>query len=994
MAAKIQVARGDLAGKQSEKPLVPAELFWQARTSDDNNKDDSYTKWDEGTLYIGRPSLNMKKTAEKPIPIAGARTYFSVVSRGFLSEETSIVDPIFKHACVGDLYIFSNDAKEGQFHNVDDFRKDDLLLILDIGENNKSPHTGEIINQSLIKYKRINASGGYADDVYFTQNGMEDGDKWYGFDATNVQDALLELNAEKIEYCGQIGSNAQIPVYPKVLINGLYLVTVDQLTFNAGDPEKEFSPDKGDFVIWRQPVNTDPTSGYWIQVPSGYTNADEIDYYDHDDDIDLYISRLFTTFNEDHKTHFKESSGTVRDMLDFLMAEKAQLDEQGKIPLSQLHDTVLGALQFRGVWNPLVNDVKLEECIDTIDGKQYVKEGKESIINPLPMLKEYTDGDTTSFTYQGLNDGDYYVVQTQSDIINLQYNFFGADVELNTGDWIVWQSSDVEDTVSPGMIHTQGFWSKIDNTDRLSAMQFKIDVNNRNNFFVTRAVDESILTLVGTPRIVGQNKIGIENLGNNTVAITGRGLIDQLQYENPLPNFLVRYDNETGTVKNSFIEEKGGQYDKLPNNERTDHFKDITTDNVTLIHSNLQVGDINEVRHQKVYGNITLAPHITTTLDKITWEKSIFQFDVDAAGEDGTIKRRTVSLVAPSGLTSDLGYGVDEDIPDVITNIILPEHTSTLVGKLAGVEFEETRLLKSTAEGYAESTSIEEHINAEDSNANYHDSIHNIVEFHSQVSAPVQNSYEYYFGDWNTTEEGAYYDNDDFDESGKFARKWSKEFFSARLVKNTHQINSNITVMLPTRSGTLITEEFVQQLTSQDDDTYLTMFGNSTTFDSGHRMNTLQRSPIRQIQNALRTRLLASKMEREANEEKAMQQQIIAEATADELAPSKDDGTFKPTTDVKVADTVIENDLIAGVFNEDGTLKEKKSVFATRSLGVSDPDYGTGTIQAARQDFPDAEQYYDPVTGEATVPVDVVVDMPNESGVMLTSNSVISGGVW
>jgi hypothetical protein len=135
-------------------------------------------------------------------------------------------------------------------------------------------------------------------------------------------------------------------------------------------------------------------------------------------------------------------------------------------------------------------------------------------------------------------------------------------------------------------------------------------------------------------------------------------------------------------------------------------------------------------------------------------------------------------------------------------------------------------------------------------------------------------------------------------------------------------------------------------------------------------------------------------MEREANEEKAMQQQIIAEATADELAPSKDDGTFKPTTDVKVADTVIENDLIAGVFNEDGTLKEKKSVFATRSLGVSDPDYGTGTIQAARQDFPDAEQYYDPVTGEPTVPVDVVVDMPNESGVMLTSNSVISGGVW
>ena len=207
-----------------------------------------------------------------------------------------------------------------------------------------------------------------------------------------------------------------------------------------------------------------------------------------------------------------------------------------------------------------------------------------------------------------------------------------------------------------------------------------------------------------------------------------------------------------------------------------------------MIHSNLQVGDVNEVRHQKVFGNITLAPHITTTLDKITWDKSVFQFEVDAAGEDGKVKRRTVSLVAPNGLRSDLGYGVNEDIADVETNIILPEHTSTLVGKLAGVEFEETRLLKSTTEGYAESTSIEEHINAEDSTENYHDSIHNVVEFHSQVSAPIQNSYEYYFGDWNTTEEGPYYDNDDFDENGKLSRKWAKEFFSARLVKNTHQI--------------------------------------------------------------------------------------------------------------------------------------------------------------------------------------------------------------
>lgn len=989
MAAKLQVARGDLTGKQSQKPLVPAELFWQARTTDENNKNDEFSKWDEGTLFIGRPSLNIKKTGESPIPIAGARTYFSVVSRGYLSTQSSIADETFKHAMVGDLYIWSNDAVEGTFHNVDDFRKDDLLLILSIGENNTSPETGEIYNQSLIKYKRINSSGGYADDVYFTQDGKEDGTKWPGFNATNVQDALLEIKEAKLDYQGTIGTNAQIPA--QGALGGLYFITADQLTFNTGT-DKEFSPDKGDFVVWSQEDVTDASTGYWIQIPSGYTNADEIDYYDHDDDKDYYISQLFSTFTDDHKNLFKVSSDNVKDMLDFLMAQKAQLDEQGKIPLSQLHDTVLGSLQFRGVWNPLKADIVIEDVLDTINCKQYVKDSAvDTVVNPLPALKAYSDGDTTGYSYQGLNDGDYYVIQCQDDVINLQYNFNGVELELNTGDWIVWQSSQVLDTSSDGTINATGFWSKIDNTERLSAIQYKIDVNNKNNFFVTHTVDESILTLVGTPRLVGQNKIGLENLGNNTVAITGRGLIDQLEYENPLPNFLTRYDNDTGTVKNSFIEEVGGTYDSLPNNQRTDHFKDITTDNQTIVHSNFQIGALNEVRHQKNFGDITLTPHITATLDEITWDKSIVKFEVDAAGKDGVIKRRTVGLIPANGENT---YGVTEDISDVTTNIILPEHTSTLIGKLAGVEFEETRILKSTAEGYAESTSIEEHTNATDSTSNYHDSVHNIVEFHSQVTTPITNAFEYYFGDWNTTEEGAIYNNDDIGSDGKLTRKWTDTFFSARLVKNTSQIKSNITVMLPTQSGTLITEEFTKNLMGQDGDTYLTMFGVTKTLDTGNKVNVLQKSPLRQIQNALRYRLLASKTARSTVESEAETQKTVAAITADTYAAAKDDGTFKPTIDVAVADTVVENDLVAGVFNDDGSLKEKKSIAATKSIILSDPDYGTATLAPARNNFPSAEQYFDPVTGEATLPVDVVVDAPNESGVMLTSNSVISGGVW
>ena len=351
MASKLQLARGSLVGKQNNTPLIPSELFWVARTSDENNANNEFSKWDEGTLYIGRPSINLARENEKPVPIAGARNYFSLVNRGFLNAETSIQDFI-------------------------------LLLIIENGGDGNINKNGNIIDHSKIKYKRINSSGGYADDVYFTQNGKEDGEKWVDFDATNVQDALLELNWEKLQYIGTIGTNSQIPAKP--IIGGLYLIVADQLSFNVGKVGQEFSPDKGDFVYWRQPVNTDITTGIWVQIPSGYTNADEIDYYDHDDNIDIFINGLFNTFKSSHINQFKNASGNVRNMLDFLMAHKAQLDEQGKIPLSQLHDTVLGALQFRGTWNPLMAGIPIQDAIRTVDGKQYVKPDYINFVNKLP----------------------------------------------------------------------------------------------------------------------------------------------------------------------------------------------------------------------------------------------------------------------------------------------------------------------------------------------------------------------------------------------------------------------------------------------------------------------------------------------------------------------------------------------------------------------------------------------------------------------------------
>ena len=279
-----------------------------------------------------------------------------------------------------------------------------------------------------------------------------------------------------------------------------------------------------------------------------------------------------------------------------------------------------------------------------------------------------------------------------------------------------------------------------------------------------------------------------------------------------------------------------------------------------------------------------------------------------------------------------------------------------------------------------------------------HDSIGNVVEFHSQVASPINQSFEYYFGDWNTGDDVGYYDEDDFDGNGNMANRWSENKILARLVKNIHQVQSNITVMLPCESGTLITEEFIEDLFGSEDDIYLTMFGKSKRSPSGTLMNTLQKSPFRMIDNALRTRLLNSHANKSTIEAEALQQQEISDMLADRYAPAVkdingDDRPFGPSIE-RDATLVAETDIIAGKFDEDGNIVEKKSIFGTNAIGVSDPDYGTMLIHGARRNYPDAEQYRDPATGLPTLPVDVVVDAPNEGGVLITSDSVVSGGVW
>lgn len=1003
MANTSSLSRGSLK-KKIASGFAQAELFWEPRTTDIDNKSPDFNKWNEGTLWIGRPSLNGSPSAELPIPIAGGRTHNALVYRGTLSTEASILDDIFEHARVGDWYVFTADAvagtsttKEYTFHKIDDFRKGDVLVIVDVGgRTNIDIDTGRILNQSLIKYYRLNNSGGYADDVYFRESVTKN---FYQWQANNVEGALKETQIEKLQYIRTISSAADIPATP--IVGGLYLVIANDIEFNTSRGSNTFICNKGDFVYWTADTlyeddaaeyKTYNTDYYWHLIPSGYTNADEIDYYDaekiNNGQKDVFIKSLFGTFSDYHKDLFSKNSGNVHKMLDFLMANKAQLDEQGKVPLSQLHDTVLGALQYKGNFCPL-NGTITEDMLSVEEGTNLVTVTVEERYNPLPGFAYYKDGDTlnTSNEYS-VQNGDYYIIDLSSyGITNLQYDTGNGIWELNTGDWIVFSASDNQDDMSAGSSAQKGHWTKIDNSDRLTQTSYIVDRIYDDNFWTT-IIDEKQLNLVGNPVLRASHKVGLVNKGHSTVEIVGDHLVDQLLNEHSITAYHPRYVNEDGTIQNSFLEDILTDYATGDMTYDYSQFHKAQSNNKSLFHSNVVIGVENsEHRDLTTYGDIHVLPHLVLDEDSNTQinEKSLIHFRVF----ENNIKK-DIYLFAQDG--SKVGeHGIDEDMSDELVNIALPEHTSTLVGKLSGVQFEEGRILKSVNEGYTESSSIEEHINESDNTMNFHDGAKNIVEFHSQVSTPINNTYEIWFGSYDSANNKNYEDSD-FTEDGQL-----RSALLARLTKNLYQEEANIYVSLPCESGTLLTQENLIKIFGNvvEGDTYLTMFGDTSSIDGGpNRLNTFQKAPIRQVENALRTRILSSL----ATADTA---QTIRAANAEEFAKIKRDTSdpkyterFTPTTDTSVSDSVIENDVVVGKYDNEGNILEKKSLIATKALGVGDDEHATGFIRAPRTNFPTAAQYYNPWTGEYYTPQDVQVDMPNESGVMLTSNSLIDGGLY
>jgi hypothetical protein len=328
MASKIQLSRGSLKAYGANK-LARGELFWvpnnTSNNSETNYRDDINLPWDEGTLYVGWPSLEEGGTSQQPLAIGGSRAYKSLNYKGKITKDIQDKsDPKFDYVREGDFFIFDEDAVGGEFLG---FKKEDILLVIHAEYNIEADGNDDIgkVNKDTLSYIKIRTGSGDASAITFDNKGTN-------FAADNVQSALEELEYEKLSYRGIIDSAEFINSANNLEIGSLYLNTKDNLQYQGvdeyGNPVS-YTAQKGDFVIFHGYSDNQKLTGKktgWELIPSGYTDAVEIDYSPNDvpsvegeGSVLDKVRKEGSTFDDVHKQGVAALTN-VKETLDFLFS--------------------------------------------------------------------------------------------------------------------------------------------------------------------------------------------------------------------------------------------------------------------------------------------------------------------------------------------------------------------------------------------------------------------------------------------------------------------------------------------------------------------------------------------------------------------------------------------------------------------------------------------------------------------------------------------------
>lgn len=540
---EIKISRGDLATRTKEVALSGGELFFQLKNDENQYPNLPYS---EGELYIGLASLDKSNKAYEKI--ADRRTLSALVCKGFLnSSHLDSSDPIFTHISAGDFFLWTENAStEGTFGSVDKFKSGDLLVVLEAVKDNLN-------TTKSFSYRRLTTGAFRASVIdYTTSLNSPSLSK-----QTNIRDAIDTVNRNSLHYKGVISTTHSSLITSEKEIGSLYSIEADKVEFPLPDGSK-FSTVQGDLVVY--------TENGWLKIPTG-VKASNIS-------IDLSEQKFSNTFETKHVSDLKQVSN-IQDLLYLLAKTKAQIGSDGKVPLSQLPDTVLGSLRYQGVWNP----VKTNSKYDKLEGQNY-----------WPGFIFDEDGTLLSLPTVGY----FWIVQCDSAIVNIPYidqdskdidGVYTRTVELNKGDWVIY-TSDSED-LDYKTVYGSHF-EIIDNSDRVKLVRFLTNTYISSNELVL--TEELRKDEVGEVVIGTSHKIGLYD-DNGALRIGGIRLIDQSKFVDSKPLRIPRYIEAmegTDTIEPGTI---------------------LDTDTLVTIFNNLNIGTQQDSKLMTLWGDLHLKPN-------------------------------------------------------------------------------------------------------------------------------------------------------------------------------------------------------------------------------------------------------------------------------------------------------------------------------------------------------------------------------------------------
>lgn len=422
----IKIARGTRANWLAGANPSYGEMFYDKNTK---------------SVYIAIPNAD----AENGIELKRFGGFDSVVLKGTI--QASNFANICKIAEPGDAYIVTGKINvvqpEVTFDNAgnvvrnttsvrtyDNYFKNGQVIIFTSEDVSSIPNS-YIFNESEIAANPEGSKGiitlaGTAEAVdleYDPSQTEVASDKGMGVGKaiTDVQTALDTLFNEKMEY---IGSFNEITITatddlteadnytPATAADKAWAIIAKQKKLLMGQslvysgPTSKVTTVDGDVVLRTNTMIVN-NAGTIYTIPLGASEARDIAYTPSGDLKTDESVPAFTTVQADGTkvTLTEDQIATVQHALDYLHQNKADLNSNGKLPLSQMPSTMIGALQYVGTVQ-IGNDVSTLTVEELATLMRTAKEGGDS----WETDTDSKEGNKKANAYDNLDSGDYVII--------------------------------------------------------------------------------------------------------------------------------------------------------------------------------------------------------------------------------------------------------------------------------------------------------------------------------------------------------------------------------------------------------------------------------------------------------------------------------------------------------------------------------------------------------------------------------------------------------